>query len=240
VRRAAGRGGHAGLVAGRRHCRPARLPGWFRLGWVLLVVLLARIAATIWHLAGDETGRPGLARLLPLLVTLVVAIMALTAVAEELVFRGLLLTSLLEAFGNSRAGIYRAAVLASAIFGAGHLVVNRGPSAQLLAQAADAAAVGLVWAGLRLRTGSIWPGAVLHWLGNTTAMLTMLGSTPAWWVGVPMMRLSWAHQVFLPLLALAGVGLIEDHCKSLECELDHQQPTPAQRSSRDEPAHGRP
>ncbi len=217
-----------------------QLPGWLRLVWVLLALLMARIGATIWHLTGVVAGHPNLVHLLPLLVAVVVVAMALTALAEELLFRGLLLSGLLAAWGSSRAGIYRAVVVASAVFGAGHLV-NLGPGGQLLAQVAYAAVVGLVWAGLRLRTGSIWPGVILHWLGNTAAMLTMLGSTSAWAVRVPMLRLGWAHLVFLPLLALSGVGLIEDYCQSLGREQSHQQPATAEISAtRDEQHTARP
>jgi len=227
-------GGLLVLVAARGWWQSAALtarpwlPPWLRrVGWMVLALLLARIGATVWRLAGVVAGRPSLAHGLPLLVAVVVATMALTAFAEELVFRGLLVNLLLDAWGNSRAGLYRAALVSSGLFGVGHLV-SQGPTSQVLAQAADATAIGLVWAGLRLRTGSIWSGVIMHWLGNTAAMLTMLGSASAWWVGVPMMRLSWAHLVFLPLLALAGIGLIEDHCQSLEREQSHQQPAPAE------------
>jgi hypothetical protein len=70
----------------------------------------------------------------------------------------------------------------------------------------------------------------MHWLGNTVAMLTVLGLASAWWVGVPMMRLSWAHLVFLPLLAVSGLGLIEDYCRFLEREQGDQQPASTETS----------
>jgi hypothetical protein len=36
------------------------------------------------------------------------------------------------------------------------------------------AAIGFVLVGLRLRTGSIWVGILVHWVNNTTAVLALM------------------------------------------------------------------
>ena len=47
--------------------------------------------------------------------------MALVGVAEEFIFRGVIAQSLLERFGTSRAGVWKACLLSGLLFGAAHL-----------------------------------------------------------------------------------------------------------------------
>jgi len=195
--------------------------GW--LGWLVpLLLLLVRIAVLAAHLHGATAPPAGVPQgTLLLLVGLLVAATAATAVAEEVLFRGLVLGVLLAAWGTSRRGVYPAAVATSGLFGLAHLLVG-GPLATVLLHVCVAAAIGLVWAGVRLRTGSVWVGVVLHWLLDVTALLTLLGSASAWWLGIPATHPSVGLAVVLLLLVVGGLELIESACRSGAC----QQPQP--------------
>jgi len=91
---------------------------------------------------------------------------SLGPLVEELLFRGVLLSSL-----QPRWGRFGAAVLSSVIFATAHLPglnwqVFALPALWLLAMA-------LAW--LRLRSGSIWPGVMAHAANNALA-------TAAWFL----------------------------------------------------------
>ncbi|MCC2631668.1 MAG: putative metal-dependent rane protease [Patescibacteria group bacterium] len=81
-------------------------------------------------------------------------------IAEEIIFRGLLLPSLVERFGEKRAVLW-----SSAIFG----IVHIHP-----VQAVVAFFGGLFYAKMRLRTGSIVPGIILHMVNNIIATMGLL------------------------------------------------------------------
>ncbi len=88
------------------------------------------------------------------------AIGILAPVAEEMVFRGAILRTLLSMTGRGRAWL--AIVLSALIFGGVHMN---------LPQFVHAAFIGLVLGWLYWRSGSILPGIVLHWVNNTVAFL---------------------------------------------------------------------
>ena len=86
------------------------------------------------------------------------AVGLLAPLAEEVVFRGAVLRSLLHTFGDKYHWI---AIAASALlFGLIHFN---------LAQGIHAFIIGLLLGWLYYRTGSIIPGVVLHWVNNTIA-----------------------------------------------------------------------
>lgn len=78
-------------------------------------------------------------------------------VAEEIFFRGFVLTGLLRRFG-----VARALLLSSLLFGAFHI----DPGAILLTFM-----LGLVLGWVYLKTGSIWPAIFAHSLHNAVAVL---------------------------------------------------------------------
>ena len=81
-------------------------------------------------------------------------------IAEEAVFRGAVLRTLLDIFG-SRAH-WAAIVFSALVFGAIHLNLAQGTHAFL---------VGLLLGWMYYRTGSILPGVLFHWVNNTVAYL---------------------------------------------------------------------
>ena len=89
---------------------------------------------------------------------LVIGILA--PIAEELIFRGALLRVLLDAFG--RKGRWPAIALTALLFAVIH---------GNLAQGTHAFVIGMVLGWLYVRTRSVLPGIVLHWVNNSTAYI---------------------------------------------------------------------
>jgi len=112
--------------------------------------------------------------------------------AEETFFRGLILQTLLPA------GILKTVVLSALLFGLPHLFNAIGGVWDPLFTLADTFAafgIGVTFAALLVRTGTIWPLIILHAFVNFTALLA-LGS-----IMVP-------AQSLLSLLMTAIVGLV--------------------------------
>ena len=81
-------------------------------------------------------------------------------IAEEVVFRGAVLRTLLDIFGSRTH--WAAIVFSALVFGAIHLNLAQGTHAFL---------VGLLLGWMYYRTGSILPGVLFHWVNNTVAYL---------------------------------------------------------------------
>lgn len=96
---------------------------------------------------------------------------ALTGFAEEGFFRGIMLEVLRPL------GPMRSAALSSVLFGAVHLsnILIRGNAAVIIAQAVGAACFGFGYAALRLRTGTLIPLILLHFL---TDVFLQIGALP--------------------------------------------------------------
>ena len=87
-----------------------------------------------------------------------VAIGALAPLAEEIVFRGAILRTLLGIMSKKNQWV--AIMISAAIFGAVH-----GNQAQFV----NALLMGLILGWMYYRTGSLVPGILLHWVNNTMA-----------------------------------------------------------------------
>ena len=88
------------------------------------------------------------------------AVGILGPVAEEMVFRGAVLRTLLNLF--SQKSHWWAILISAVLFGAIHFNT---------AQFAHALPIGLVLGWMYYRTGSILPGLLFHWVNNTVAYL---------------------------------------------------------------------
>ncbi|HTY14403.1 MAG TPA: CPBP family intramembrane glutamic endopeptidase [Methanoregulaceae archaeon] len=89
---------------------------------------------------------------------------------EETYFRGLMLTGLFPV------GVYRAVLVSSFLFAAPHLLnISAGLWDPSFAAADTIAAfgIGVTFAALRIRTGSIWPSIGLHALTDFSALLAI-------------------------------------------------------------------
>ena len=96
----------------------------------------------------------------------------LSGFVEEILFRGLMLRALLPK------GVWRAALISAALFGGMHIlnVLSISSAAYALLQVGYAAAIGFAYAALVIRTGTIWPLILAHFLTNFAGFLASGGA----------------------------------------------------------------
>ena len=99
------------------------------------------------------------------LVYTFISLVILPPIAEEIVFRGFIYTTLRKSLT-----IPIAALITSVLFGAGHLAEG-GSSGPLYIGALQTFSLSLVLIGLRELTGNLWAGIVLHASNNLIAFL---------------------------------------------------------------------
>jgi membrane protease YdiL (CAAX protease family) len=151
-------GNEVGLAQG-----PQR--GTLRVIWPWLLYLALFAASAL------NAGLP------PLSVTLfIVANTLLVGWSEEVMFRGIWLRGLFRSYG-----IWVAILGSSLLFGAMHVlnVFLTGDLRGALLQSAAACLSGVFLAAVRLRTGSLWTGIVLHGLWDAGTFLVAAGATAA-------------------------------------------------------------
>lgn len=100
------------------------------------------------------------------------AAMFTIGLAEELIFRGVIAQTLLEHFGASRGGIWKACIVSGLFFGGAHLtnLLSSVPFGVLM-QCVFAASLGVLYAALYFRTGNIWVLVFLHGLNDASSLL---------------------------------------------------------------------
>lgn len=168
-----------------------RAPARFIVAAVLLGSSMWCVTAWLVQLIGPPGEIEGLQKLVerdPLALTLI-ALSLLPALAEEVLFRGVLVRSLAARF---RVGF--AIVLSAATFGVYHL---------FLPQVVSTFVLGLVLALLAIRARSIVPSIIVHLLNNAIAIVLAREEIPAlntWMTDYPAITLSGA-------VVLAGCGI---------------------------------
>lgn len=117
--------------------------------------------------------RPENTPLLPLgrILTFLLSMM-MVGVAEEFAFRGVIAQTLLEHYGTSRGGIWKACIVSGLLFGAAHLtnILGSAPFGVLM-QCLFAAALGTLFAAIYFRTGNIWVTVFLHGMMDISSMI---------------------------------------------------------------------
>ena len=98
--------------------------------------------------------------------------MSLVGVAEEFLFRAIIGQTLLEHFGTSRAGIWKACIVSGLLFGAAHLtnLLSSEPFGVLM-QCVFAASLGVLLTAIYYRTGNIWVTVFIHAAMDISSML---------------------------------------------------------------------
>ena len=98
--------------------------------------------------------------------------MTSVGVAEEFLFRGVIAQTLLEHFGTSRGGVWKACLLSGLLFGAAHLtnLLSSAPFGVLM-QCVFAASLGTLFAAIYFRTGNLWVTVFLHGAMDIASML---------------------------------------------------------------------
>lgn len=132
------------------------------LGWPLAIFTLINIEEGIVI----NTSRP-------VLIVLHLLTALSTGWVEEVLCRGVVVTTLLQKWGRSRKGIYLSVLVASALFGIAHfanLILGRKPLLNSITQVVFAIFFGVIFAACVLRNRTIWPMILLHaaidWAGT--------------------------------------------------------------------------
>jgi membrane protease YdiL (CAAX protease family) len=101
----------------------------------------------------------------PLMVATLALLYLSTGLIEEGLFRGFLMGLFTRKWGTGRKGVVRAALVSSAFFSLLHVmnwVMGRYNAAAAISQMGFAFSFGVFFAALYARTGSLWPGILLH------------------------------------------------------------------------------
>ena len=170
-----GLAGAAGMVlvlkkTGRAGILFRRGSGFFNgllVGMYPLVLIGYSFFATLMFQRPENTPLLPLGRILTFLLS-----MMMVGVAEEFVFRGVIAQTLLEHYGTSRGGIWKACIVSGLLFGAGHLtnILGSEPFGVLM-QCLFAAALGVLFAAIYFRTGNLWVTVFLHGMMDISSML---------------------------------------------------------------------
>lgn len=172
--------------------------GWLRPtgllqlgGWKVWLLLLALTAAELAVLIQGLTGSFALSNLLvfdnpPEYV--------LVGLFEEIAFRGLIFYALLKAWKDRRSGIWAAVLVSSLMFGVFHMgsLASGNSVIGALFQSASSAITGVLYAGLVLFGGSLWPVIAGHFLvdaigyGNLAWVTDYSGANQLiFWLDIP-------------------------------------------------------
>jgi membrane protease YdiL (CAAX protease family) len=91
-----------------------------------------------------------------------------TAFLEEIVFRSVIFTTILQLFPNTKKGIFLSIISSSIFFGLMHLInIFEGAGVtNTLLQVGYSFLMGCLWTVVFLKTKSIWSSVLLHWLYN--------------------------------------------------------------------------
>ena len=114
----------------------------------------------------------GLSTTDPMQIMLFFFVAILSGFVEETLFRGLILRALLPT------GVWRAALISAALFGGMHIlnVLAISSPAYAMLQVGYAAAIGFAYAALAIRTGTIWPLILAHFLTNFVGFMAAGGA----------------------------------------------------------------
>jgi membrane protease YdiL (CAAX protease family) len=144
------------------------LPAYF----VIYIVLLNVVTHFAPHLNVSEKQQLGFNNVagLPDILLTFVSLVVLPPIAEEIIFRGLIYTSL-----RRKMRMWGAAVVTSLLFAAGHLPEG-GSSGPLYIAAIDTFSLSLVLVYLREKTGGLYASMTLHGLKNLIAFIALLAT----------------------------------------------------------------
>jgi len=99
-----------------------------------------------------------------------------TSLVEETMFRGLVLTAMIIAWGETRNGQIKAVILSSTYFGLIHMLnVIIRPFGVVFVQAIIVALPGILYAAIVLTYQSMWPVIAIHWLTNAAINIKLIG-----------------------------------------------------------------
>ncbi|RDU23355.1 CPBP family intramembrane glutamic endopeptidase [Anaerosacchariphilus polymeriproducens] len=113
----------------------------------------------------------------PLIILLYLLVFLSTGFYEEILFRGLIMTLLIQKWGSTKKGIYLSVILSSLLFGTSHIInfmTGRALLLPTITQILYAIAFGVFFASCILRNHSIWPAILLHALFDICSDLSAI------------------------------------------------------------------
>ena len=168
--------------------------GWIKLAgfaspgrkqiWLLaFVMMLYNAVFAAYAFTGSfKLGLPGLN-----LTLAVIFFTFTTSLLEETMYRGLVLTATVKAWGNTRKGLFAAAIVSGLFWASTHLVnLIIRPFPLVALQVLGMAVPGFVYAAIVLSGRSIWPAIIFHWVVNLMVNLQAIQNPkfeetlPAW------------------------------------------------------------
>lgn len=151
---------------------------------ITLGLLVYKVIFSVFAFTGSfQMGLPPLNRSLPILFSAFA-----TSLLEESMYRGLLLTAMVKAWGSTRRGLTSAAFLSGLFWATLHifnLIIN--PFTVVGLQILSVTLSGFFYAAIIIFSGSIWPAIVFHMVVNASVSLqTILNpafeETPISWL----------------------------------------------------------
>jgi membrane protease YdiL (CAAX protease family) len=200
--------GSGGLLSPGVEPGGGRPPGYGRRlgrGFLACTPAFAIAALNTWMtLASPDRAPFQVPALLTLWVSAAHAI--LTGFGEEALFRGAVLRVLLGTGEQRRKRLYRAALLSAALFALAHSLnaLEGAPIADTVSQVLYSFQIGVLFAGIAVRFGTLWPCVVTHAAINLTSLASLFRP----WEDAPPSALAdvlLTQAVMLPLLI---VGLL--------------------------------
>jgi hypothetical protein len=122
----------------------------------------------------------------------------LVGISEETMFRGVLFRALFTQYR-----VWTAIIVSSILFGAVHIlnVFNTGDLGGALMQSVPAAMSGVLFVAIVIRTESIWPAIIYHWLWDCVLFVLLTGSQASGVEADPAaLEALGSAQTFLPLV----------------------------------------
>jgi membrane protease YdiL (CAAX protease family) len=142
------------------------------LGWPVLLLSIINGWSFFSGTMTIDTARPRL-------IILYVLLFLSTGLFEEILFRGVVLTVMLQKWGNNKKGIYQSVIISNLIFGLVHIInffMGRYSLLAAIVQTGYAQFVGVFFAACLLRNNSIWPVIFLHAVFNMCGNLNEVAS----------------------------------------------------------------
>ncbi len=152
------------VIAGKKLTGAWRMPQGFAWLWIagpLWLAVFTPIGAALEMIAQQ-----------PQKLIVWVGVSLFVAINEEVIFRGFVLKGLLR-----KSGTVTAVLLSSFAFGLLHLLnlLEGGEPVLIGAQIISAMGIGAVLAAVTLRSGSLWPAIVLHFLADVIGLAALGG-----------------------------------------------------------------
>ena len=137
------------------------------VGGYFLVVGVISAASQLASYEGERVLRSGYE------IAVFAVCMFLVGMTEEFLCRGTIAQLLLERYGATKSGVWRAVIVSGVLFGAAHLTNLIGAEpVGVLVQCVVAGMMGMAFAAIYFRTGNLWVSVFLHGFVDLCGLIT--------------------------------------------------------------------